>query len=81
MLTVTWDGTTIKKYVNDAQLGADVAQTVAVTSNTSAVTIGDLSPSDFPFKGYVSWLKIYDDVITLSDVQDNFNSIKTRHGL
>jgi hypothetical protein len=32
-------------------------------------------------KGYVSWAKIYDDAITLSDVQANFNSIKSRYGL
>lgn len=80
MLTVTWDGTSIKNYINDS-LYSTVAQTVLVTSNTSPVTIGDLSPTDYPFQGNVSWLKIYDDVITLSDVQDNFNSIKTRHGL
>lgn len=81
MLTLTWDGTIVKRYVNDAQLGIDIVQLVSPTSNTSPVTIGDLSPTDYPFKGNVSWLKIYDDVITLSDVQANFNSIKTRHGL
>jgi hypothetical protein len=80
MLTVTWDGTTVTKYVNDALQGT-VAQTIAVTTHTNPVTIGDMSPNDYPMKGNVSWAKIYDDVITLADVQANFNSIKTRYGL
>jgi hypothetical protein len=80
MLTLTWDGTTITKYVNDALQGT-VAQTVTVTTHANPVTIGDMSPNDYPMKGYVSWAKIYDDAITLSDVQANFNSIKSRYGL
>jgi hypothetical protein len=80
MLTVTWNGTNVTKYVNDALQGT-VAQTIAVTTHTNPVTIGDMSPNDYPMKGYVSWAKIYDDAITLSDVQANFNSIKSRYGL
>lgn len=80
MLTLTWDGTTITKYVNDALQGT-VAQTVTVTTHTNPVTIGDMSPNDYPMKGYVSWAKIYNDAITLSDVQANFNSIRSRYGL
>ena len=80
MITITWDGTTIKRYVNDALIDT-VSQTVIPTTHTNPVTIGDMSPNDYPMKGNVSWAKIYDDVITLSDVQTNFNSIKTRYGL
>jgi len=80
MITITWDGTTIKRYVNDALIDT-VSQNVVPTTHTNPVTIGDMSPNDYPMKGNVSWAKIYDDAITLSDVQANFNSIKTRYGL
>ena len=80
MLTITWDGTNVNRYLNDT-LEATVSQTVAVTTHTNQISIGDMAISDYPMKGYVSWAKIYDTAISLSDVQANFNSIKTRHGL
>jgi len=80
MLTLTWDGTTVTRYVNDSLIGS-TAQTVTVTTHTNPISIGDMTVSDYPMKGYVSWAKIYDQAITLTDVQSNFNSIKSRHGL
>jgi len=80
MLTVTWNGTTVTKYVNDT-LNGTALQTVAVTTHTNPISIGDMAVSDYPMKGYISWAKIYDTDISLLDVQANFNSIKTRHGL
>lgn len=80
MLTVTWDGTNVKTYLNN-NLEATVAQTVEVTTHTNPISIGDMAISDYPMRGYVSWAKIYDNAITLTDVQNNFNSIKGRYGL
>ena len=80
MLTVTWDGTTVKTYVNDT-LTTNIPQSVVVTTHTNPISIGDMAISDYPMKGYVSWAKIYDNAITLTDVQNNFNSIKSRYGL
>ena len=81
LFTLTWDGTTIKSYINGV-LKYETAQLIQVTNNSIYSTLlGDYTTSSgFPLKGNISYAKIYDGALTQTDVATDFNSIKSRYG-
>jgi hypothetical protein len=80
LFTLTWDGTTIKTYLNGV-LKYQTAQSIQVTTSAYPTLLGNYTTSGgYPLKGNISYLKIYDTAITQTQLTSDFNEIKTRYG-
>jgi hypothetical protein len=75
----TWDGTTNKIYYNDA-LDKSEAESGTPDTDTADLYIGkDQTGSDGNFKGYLDGITFYSDVLSLEEVQRNYNATKGNH--
>jgi len=79
----TWDGTNKRIYVNGSLVATSATLTGTVTQNTTGnAYIGIYgSFAGYPFNGRKSETLIYNRALSLSEIQQNFNLIKTRYGL
>jgi hypothetical protein len=84
--TSTYDGSTIRIYINGIESGIGLAQTGSIQTNTQQLTIGVRylqrggSSSSF-FSGKIYNTKIYNRALSASEVQQNYNAQKSRFGL
>ena len=75
----TWDGTTNKIYLNNA-LDKSEAESGTPDTDTADLYIGkDQTGSDGNFKGYLDGITFYSDVLSLEEVQRNYNATKGSH--
>jgi hypothetical protein len=78
--TVSYDGTTIRGYIN-GQL--DVEKTVALNTSSSTVDFGarkNRNAADY-FNGNIAQASIYNRALTASEIQQNYQATKGRFGL
>ena len=76
--TVSYDGTTIRGYIN-GQL--DVEKTVALNTSSSTVDFGarkNRNAAEY-FKGNISQVQIYNRALTPQEIQQNYNALKGRY--
>lgn len=91
--TVTWQQIVVtigsggsKIYQNGVEV-ADVPSYTGVfaSANTNAdLLLGDLNPSNtgpYAFNGKMSIFRIYNTILSGTDILDNFNAVKDRYGL
>jgi len=80
-LTLSWNGTTLKAYLNGV-LNTSVAQTVTIVNNiTNSSKMGVYGSGTAGFlKGNISQLKIYNTQLSDTDVLTDFNEFKARYG-
>ena len=80
-IAICWDGTTFKAYVN----GSFVSNLNVGTANSQdkMFSIGNSNSGtgSEPFKGDISNVKVYNKALTASEVQQNFNALRTRFGI
>jgi hypothetical protein len=67
-LAVTYDGSTIRVFVNGSQVGSQAA-TGAITSSTSQLQIGGDSVFSQYFKGSIDDVRVYNAALTAAQVQ------------
>ena len=83
----TYDGTTIRIFINGVESGSGLAQTGNIQSNTEELTIGvryrirNDSRFDSFFTGNIYLTRIYNRVLTPSEVLQNYNATKGRFNL
>jgi hypothetical protein len=78
-LVATLDGTTVKLYENGTQVNTN-SQTINPADNTTPVYIGrDANTQYFP--GEIPYTRIYNRALSASEVQNNYQNIKTRFNL
>lgn len=81
--TTAYDGTntTMSIYINGTFATNGVF--AGAQTNTSYVfTVGDGHTSIwYPFKGFVSDVRIYNSTLSADDIQQNFNAVRARYGI
>ena len=79
-VTITWDGSTAKAYLNGSFVSNITVGTAGKQSNT--FTVGSTSSgNNTRFGGNISEVKVYSDALTASEVTQNYNALKGRYGL
>ena len=74
--TGTWDGTTLKTYVNGNILGSTTPGVVAADNGT-AYRIGRRWDSASYITGYVGEVRIYPNAFTSAEVLSDYNYVST----
>ena len=77
MFTITGTGGSTYLYYNDATYVGSVAYSA---NGTNHDTIGNVNGGSQPF-GYLASAFLYNRALTASEIQQNYNSTKTRFGL
>ena len=84
-LVATWDGTTMKLYVNGEPTGTTLAYSggsTGILKDLTNVVIGSSFNSSQPwFNGTVPVTKIYNRALTAAEVNQNYRHYKTRFNL
>ena len=78
----TYDGTTIKLYVNGVLQGTTAASAgmVSTPGEHTYIAGGDLGTS-YNDTGYISVVQIYNTALTPGQVTQNFNAFRSRYGI
>ena len=75
-----WDGTTRRIWVNGTEIGSAAASGLNVT--TSLVQIGGTNTNGSEsLRGNIGQVLIYNRALSSTEIQDNYNAIKTRYGV
>jgi len=83
----TYNGNSMRIYVNGVESGTGLAQSGSIETNTQQLTIGVRfnnrggSGADSFFSGRIYNNKIYNRALSPSEVQQNYNALKSRFGL
>ena len=82
-VVATWDGTNKRIYVNGILRVTSTNLTGTVTQNTTgAAYIGIYGNfAGYPFNGRISKTSIYNRALTLGEIQQNFNALKSRFSI
>jgi len=75
-----WDGTTRKIWVNGTQLSSAGATGLNVTSSLLQVGATNIGGSE-PLQGNIGQALIYNRALTSTEIQQNYNAVKSRYGL
>jgi hypothetical protein len=79
-VSITWDGTTARAYLNDEFVSTISVGTRAKQSNN--FTIGaTASGNNTRYNGNVSNVKVYNRALTAEEIQQNFNAQRGRYDL
>jgi hypothetical protein len=85
MLTGTWDGTTMKLYVNGVKQANELGYTGGSTGllrNNGNVTVGGYFNVSQPWtNGIISTASIYNRALSAEEVAQNFNALRGRYGI
>jgi hypothetical protein len=76
-LAYSEDGTTNKYYKNGTLIASTAAGT---TTSATTIALGARTSLDYNYSGAVSGLQIYDRALTYAEIQQNYNSFRTRFG-
>jgi hypothetical protein len=78
-VTLCWDGTTFKSYVNGSFV-SNLNQGTASSQNVQ-VKIGNSGGNNEPFAGQISNVKVYTKGLSAAEVLQNYNALKGRYGI
>jgi hypothetical protein len=76
----TYDGTTLKVYVNGSQLATTIPGSGNVSSN-SDVRVGWAYDTSRVFGGFIGTTQVYNRALSATEIAQNYNASKTRFGL
>jgi hypothetical protein len=79
-VTVTWDGTTAKSYLNGAFTTNLAVGTASKQTNNFCIGATASGVNNF-FDGKISFTSVYDRALTAAEVTQNFDALKGRYGL
>ena len=83
--TNSYDGinTTVKIYINGVLVGNATYSGQIKSPTVNSFTIGNYraTPIDYPFKGKISVVKVYNKSLTLDEINQNYNATKGRYNL
>ena len=76
LLAVSHTGSNVTSYINSSQTNTNASSLISSTGTTS---IGyDINRTNYPFKGNIAQVSIYNRALTASEIQQNYNALKGR---
>ena len=79
-LAVTYDGSTLRLYVNGTQVGSRAA-TGAIQTTTNPLWIGGNQPYGEFFRGLIDEVRVYNRALSQADIQTDMNTAIDSSGL
>jgi len=79
-IILVYNGSTIKIYLNGAQVSNENASGNIAQTNSN-VYIGGESSQNYFFNGRISDIQIYNRALSAAEVQQNFNALRGRYGI
>lgn len=79
-VAVTYAGTSCTFYVNGSSIGSS-GNITNPSSGSNSLIIGNNSSGTNNFDGKIDFVKIFDTALTSKDINDIYNSTKSRYGL
>lgn len=78
-VTITWNGTTATMYFNDTSVGSSTSLPIPNISGVKGWLgkVEGLTPNEFA--GNISNFRLYNKSLTISEVTQNYNSMKSRY--
>lgn len=80
-ITAVWDGTKKYIYINGVKDINTQSQSSPIDASTGKLVIGAYANGQYPFNGFISAVNIYNRALSATEVQQNFNSMRSRYGL
>lgn len=82
-IVATWDGTNKRIYVNGVLSATSANLTGTVTQNTTGPAYIGIygSFAGYPFSGRIATTYLYNRALTLSEILQNYNLLRSRFGL
>lgn len=80
MGTMTFDGTTMRLYLNGTETGSGTGGPVTLNSPESLL-IGTRGIDANFYNGRVAQVSIYNRVLSVAEIQQNFNALRGRYGI
>jgi hypothetical protein len=81
-VVASYDGTTMKTYVNGVQSPTTFSQSGGLSTSTLPYLIGYYtSPTNYYFEGRIAYCGLYLRTLTDSEILQNYNATKSRFGL
>lgn len=77
----TYDGTTLKSYINGSQDINTLTSVGSITAYNTPVSIGRSQLAGQYFNGKIAQTQIYNRALTATEVTQNFNANRSRYGL
>ena len=77
----TFGSSVLTVYLNGVAMPTTVTGSTSNVSSTTEVSIGRAYSGDRDLGGYVATTDVYNRALTLTEVQQNYNALKTRFGL
>jgi len=78
MVTAQFDGTNRRVWANTTNVGSDTPAGHNVTSTT--IQVGNTYSTEY-FQGDIAIAQIYNKALTASEIQQNFNALRSRFGI
>jgi hypothetical protein len=79
-VSITWDGTTARAYLNDEFVSTISVGTAAKQDNTFNIG-ATASGTNIFYNGNVSNIKVYNRALTPQEIQQNFNATRSRFSI
>lgn len=79
-LAGTWDGVTIRFYVNGNPDG-EVSRSTTISDDGRSTYVGGRTGSIDVFNGNIAVVQMYNRTLSISEIKQNYNTLKGRFGL
>lgn len=76
----TYDGSNMRIYVNGV-LKNTLTQTGTLATNSETAKIGTFQGTNYNLTGRIDNVSIYNRALTASEIQQNFNALRSRYGI
>ena len=76
-----YDGSNLKLYENGVLVATSTSYVSNIVDTTSPLFIGNAGGASYPWSGKIGQVLIYNKALSSSEVLQNYNSSKARHGL
>jgi hypothetical protein len=81
-VAITFENQSVKYYVNGSSVGSSSITKTSITYNAdNPVYIGKNASGSEPFEGRLGNIKVYNRALTATEIQQNYNALKSRFGL
>jgi len=80
-IVATYTSGSKKIYVNGVEVATDSATTGTLATNSGGITVGSYNSGGYFYNGNIGIVRVYNRVLSASEVIQNFNATRGRYGI